>query len=317
MALAKSSLALALIGASVLTGGVAAFSVCSADQPYDDWDRFGHGLGPRALVVPADITLPDTDAGMPFVERPFDIPRSHVSKEDLVELFHDEWSSSTAQAWTTTQIAVSKTAIRVEVSDLTIPLPAETEDGLYLRPLALALRWSWDRFQELAAATRNSWWPCATLIVDRDVPYRVLTQVFWTVGQNEFRARYAARTEGHVVGVERPLLDLWRPGFRVEVTNDGFLVKARGAPIEKLGKDYAALTDAGNRWKAASLENAAEQEALITGEPETRYEDLLRAEAALRAEGAFPKAQWGIDRPMSELERGLLQQLSRPSAADQ
>lgn len=241
----------------------------SEDRPYDDREAFSQRIRPHELIVPDDITLPEVDRGTPLTK----------------------W------AWATVPVAVSKTAVRFDLADLSIPIPA---DGAAPRfePLSHAVLWANERFQERAAETGDVYLSfTAALVVDRDVPYRVLEGVVLAIERGYANLRFVGRHANQLVAWSPPNVAYWTPRFRVAMTDDGFVV-----PDERIGKvhgdwDFAALTDAANRWRAASPRNVSETAALITAAPDVRYRDLLRAEAALRREGTFPDAHWSPRRP--------------------
>lgn len=244
-----------LVFIGVLAAAGVALDLRSRDQAYDDREAFSKRLAAAELARPDDspeITLAETDHGEP----PGALARQRIA---------------------ITRVIVSKTAIRVPLADLTLPLPPDDRE-LLIRPLAHALRWTNERFREVEPDIFASG---VLLTIDRDVPYRIVERVAYTAGQNAMALAFVGRHEGKVVEFTEPQPDHWPVRFRVKLT-------ARS--------DFAALTEEGNRWKAASPENVAEDSALITAEPDVPYQELLRAEAALRVEGTFPSAHWGIDR---------------------
>lgn len=209
----------------------------------------------------------------------------------------------------TVEVSISTTAVRFPLGDLTISLPARDGDLTALRNSVV-----WARDQLLALGRARYGFGVA-FEVDHDVPYGILVKVVRTVAAEADFGRYAVRNGDQVTDLDEPEPDHWPPRFHAKLGASGIVVGGDGMPNETLPNlrghyDFAALTEAGNRWKAAARENVSENGALVTAEAEVPWEDLLRAEEALRVEGTFPQARWGIERRLDPLEQMLLQQLA-------
>jgi len=293
-----------LVAAIVLAGSACAarrFTASRAndDAPFDDEkklrDRAQHP--PLVLVPPKDITLPEVSGGLPLVT------------EDLV-------------------ITVSKTMLALEGQDI-VPVPADFRRGfdakykrtgandLYVQPLALALQWA-SKYPPMVGRPAGM-----TLLVDGAVPYRVLVEILFTLGQNEWTVfHFGAMHAGKLVG----LRDTKPPraggsrsppprsglGLTVLAIPDGFSIKARGgnvAPgcqdtgpgiaIPKTaagGYDYAGLRACVAKLKAVAPEFAAETEVVISANPDTAFNVIVTMMDTLAQGDLFPDVMFGIAR---------------------
>ena len=184
----------------------------TADPMYDEWDALARSLGPRELVVPADIALAESPLGRPVRPRPFDVPSRPLTRDTLGELFGDAtWEPGRGDAWATTQIFVSKTTLQIGLARFELPVPADAREAgfagttkrcgrkdLFVVPLALVLGWANEHWDAIAKArgktlkTRE-----ITLVADRDVPPRILQEIAFTAGQCEVGSiMYAVTTSG-------------------------------------------------------------------------------------------------------------------------
>jgi biopolymer transport protein ExbD len=268
------------------------------DAPYDDEkklrDRALHP--PVAIVAPKDINLPEVSGGVT------------IPPQDLV-------------------LTISKTMLAVEGEDI-VPVPADPRKGfdakykrsgpadLHVRPLAMVMDWAL-RYPPMVGR------PAAmTLLVDRDVPYRLLVEVMFTLGQSEWAVFHlGALHQGKVVGLKDPKVpraSAGRPqaargglGLTVLVVADGFSMKARGGnvapgcqdvgpglaiPKTAAGYDYVALRACAAKLKSAAPEFASEKEVVISASPDIAYGALVTTVDTLQADELFPEVMFGLAR---------------------
>ncbi len=267
------------------------------DPPYDDEKKLRDRAHdpPKAVVPPKDITLPEVSDGVT------------IDPRDLV-------------------LTVSKTMLALEGQDI-VPVPADPRRGfdakhkrsgqndLYVQPLGMALTWA-AKYPPMVGR------PAAmTLLVDRDVPYRLLVEVLFTLGQNEWVVFHlGAMHAGKVVGLKdtkppraagrapAPSPDL---GLTVLVVPDGFSVKARGGnvapgcqdtgpgiaiPKTAAGYDYAGLRACAAKLKAVAPEFASETEVVISANPEMAYGAVVTTMETLEKDDLFPDVMFGVAR---------------------
>ena len=268
------------------------------DAPYDDEkklrDRAQHP--PVAVVLPKDITLPEVSGGAP------------IPPEDLV-------------------LTVSKTMLALEGQDI-VPVPADARRGfdvkykrsgpadLYVQPLGMALTWA-SKYPPMAGR------PAAmTLLVDRDVPHRLLVEVLFTLGQTEWAVFHlGAMHAGKVVGLRdtkpprasgpRSAVVRKGLGLTVLVVPDGFSIKARGGnvapgcqnvgpglaiPKTGAGYDYAGLRACAAELKTVAPEFASETEVVVSANPETAYGAIVSTMETLQEDDLFPDVMFGVAR---------------------
>lgn len=298
VAIVLSVSAIILMGAAVAVRHFARTRAAD-DAPYDDEAKLRERaqLPPLAVVPPKDLTLPEVKAGIP------------LPTQDLV-------------------ITVSKTMLALEGQDI-VPVPADPRRGfdakykrsgptdVYVQPLALALEWArkYPPMVDRPAAM--------TLLVDASIPYRLLVEVLFTLGQNEWSIfHFGAMHEGKVVG----LADAHPPrtghprapaernplALTVLVVPDGFSLKASGgnvAPgcrdtgpgiaIPKTtagGYDYAGLRACAAKLKSASPEFAKETQFVVSASPETPYGAVVTAIETLEEGDLFEDVMFGVAR---------------------
>ena len=268
------------------------------DPPFDDEkklrDRAEHP--PLAVAPPKGITLPEVREGAP------------LPPQDLV-------------------LTVSKTMLALEGEDV-VAVPADPRHGfdakykrsgptdLYVHPLALTLAWA----RHYPSMIHR---PAAmTLLVDRDIPYRLLVEVLFTLGQNEWVTFHlGAMHAGKVVGLKdtkppragtsRPAPSQARLGLTVLIVPDGMSIKARGGnvapgcqdtgpgiaiPKTAAGYDYAGLRACAAKLKTLATEFASETEAVISANPDTPYGAIVTTMDTLQSEALFPDIMFGIAR---------------------
>lgn len=96
------------------------------------------------------------------------------------------------------QVVVSKSRITVDDADV-CPLPSDATHGveaqykksgandLFIVPLANALQVWREKDKQIRAATgKDASYSEAIIVLDKDVPYRLLVEVLFTLGQTEF-----------------------------------------------------------------------------------------------------------------------------------
>lgn len=96
------------------------------------------------------------------------------------------------------QVVVSKSRITVDDKDV-CPLPSDATHGveaqykkggandMYIVPLANALQVWREKDKQIRAATgKDASYSEAIIVLDKDVPYRLLVEVLFTLGQTEF-----------------------------------------------------------------------------------------------------------------------------------
>jgi biopolymer transport protein ExbD len=268
------------------------------DPLYDDEKKLrdrAHGP-PVALVPPKDLTLPEVSGG------------AAIAPEDLV-------------------LTVSKSMLALEGQDV-VPVPADPRRGfdakykrsgqndLYVQPLGMALTWA-RKYPPMVGR------PAAmTLLVDRDVPYRLLVEILFTLGQNEWAVFHiGAMHAGKVVGLK----DTRPPhatgsrasalrhglGLTVLVVPDGFSVKVQGGnvapgcqdvgpglaiPKAAAGYDYAALRACAARLKTVAPEFAKETEVVLSANPDTAFGTIVSTMETLQKDDLFPEIVFGVAR---------------------
>jgi len=297
--------AILLVAAIVIAAGTAlavrhfAASRANDDAPYDDEkklrDRAQHP--PLVLAPPRDITLPEVRVGIP------------LPTEDLV-------------------ITVSKTMLALEGQDI-VPVPADARQGfdakykrsgqadLYVQPLALALQWA-SKYPPMVGRPAGM-----TSLVDAAVPYRLLVEILFTLGQNEWTVFHiGAMHAGKVVGLRdskppraagpRSSVPRGGLGLTVLMVPDGLAIKARGGnvapgcqdtgpglaiPKTTAGAyDYAGLRACAAKLKALSPEFADETELVISANPDIAFGVIVTAIDTLEEGDLFTNVMFGIAR---------------------
>jgi hypothetical protein len=189
-----------------------------ADPVYDDdaalagWaDRLAHP--PSSIEVPMDIALPETSTGRPLREGvPLPVDRS-LNVEDPESPGDAAKGDRFASVATTSELlfTVSKRTVRFEGREV-LPVPADPTRGFDVKykhseadfkllegavaPLAYA--------RERARTLRKKLGQLESrenllVMADRDLPCRLLAEIFFTVGALEFTAHLVGRRAGRVV----------------------------------------------------------------------------------------------------------------------
>jgi biopolymer transport protein ExbD len=235
--LPPESLAWLIAGALVLVaaGAAAAWRITPERDPaYDDATALAGWTArvakpPASVAVPAGIALPETSFGR-IIGRAAPDPRL-VTTSTLV-------------------LAIAKTGVYLEGREL-LSVPADSAFGfdvkfkrsgpsdLFIVPLAAPLAWAREQSRQVELATGQD--PRATpllVLADRDLPYRVITEIVFTAGQSEFGpVGLAGMRDGKVVDLESyvPAAVAKRPDARmpltVLVTGDGFALRAAGGNV--------------------------------------------------------------------------------------
>jgi hypothetical protein len=199
------------------------------DPPYDDRQAFLSRLGsPPSLAV----HLPESTVGTPLEAPP---PGVHGSTAPL------RASSADVVPWYTPSVIVSKTSLRVDLAALGLDVPIDaasfgfearwkrgSRSDFYVVPLGQSLEWVAEQRKPIQRELGGSD-SSLLVIADREVPYRVLTEVLYTAGQSGFGPfRLAARKGGDLVAFTLPTP--WHVGVRlgVLVVDEGFAVQAEG-----------------------------------------------------------------------------------------
>ncbi len=305
----------------------AAVRYVEGDRVHDDDDAFASRLGPRTLSAPPGVRLPESTSGAPFDERPFDAAPTFRALIEGAGKAGVERSEAAPPWWAGSVVTISRTMARFDAADLTVPVPPDAQLGfesrfkresrkdLFVVPLGQSLdsaRWFWKTFASATGRDPDVRW--ATLLVDRDVPYRILKEFFYTSRQTW--------TEGFHLGVSRggrlATIDLlpvpfgapeWEASLptqpsislHVGIAGDGFLVTAFGAqlgqgclgpgrgatiPVRttdgKTEYDYAALTRCVTRLKHQVAEASDERAVDINTGDEIPYHVLVSALDAVR-----------------------------------
>jgi hypothetical protein len=229
------------------------------DPLYNDRMAFLGRLGsPPSLAV----QLPESTVGTPLEAPP---PGARGSMGAALRA-----PSSDVVPWYTPSVIVSKTSLRVDLAALQVDVPSDaasfgfearqkpgSRNDLYVVPLGHALEWVAEQWKPIRLQIDE---PRRGLLViaDREVPYRVLTEVLYTAGQAEFGPVHLAARKGQDL-VAFTLIPPVHVGsvVGVLVVDEGFAVQAEGtvlgpgcgdAPGESIavpkrgtGYDYAGL----------------------------------------------------------------------------
>lgn len=174
------------------------------------------------------------------------------------------------------------------------------KNDLYVNPIA-------------AAAPKGV--PTAAIYFDRDTPYRLFTEVLFTLGQSEI-GHYQLLTTTGALEVDAPKGDYVKRmaephlGLTVIVLTEGISVKTRGGniapgckgpgegiaiPRKSEQQDFGAFTECLARLRAGAPEFANEKDVLITAQPAIPVQQVI-ATIDAAARGTFSVVTFGISR---------------------
>jgi hypothetical protein len=325
----KRAVSLAALVAGGVAGGagvVAWVSHRAGDPVYDDdtalagWaDRLARP--PSSVDVPVDIALPEMSTGRPLRQGvPLPVDRSlHDKEPDGPRDAADDFSFPFVATTSELLLTVSKRTVRLEGRDV-LPVPVDPAGGFDAKykhseaditlldgavaPLVYARERAWTLRKAVGQ------WPASEgllVMADRDLPCRLLTEIFATAGSHQFISHLVGRRAGTVVdmGFAFPTRLDWL--VRIAVLTDTFeleLPHARGVSVEcergtvddrgdgarfitvarrDEGPDFEALSDCARR-----LEKAFPHELVygVTPAPAVSVQILVSTVDALRKNAA-------------------------------
>lgn len=266
----------------------------------------------RAVVV-ACLALWACGGSDPPAHEPAALPAPSASASAT---HADPWTdASLARSNATTpapsagfRLIVSKSALSLPDGTHVIPVPADASHGvdatykrngpndLYIEPVARVFKTQPERD--------------AVLAVDPGVPYRLLVEVIFTLGQNEVGAVHLlVRTATGVASIDPVLPRALAPSttptldLTVIIVGDGISMKGRGgnvAPgckdvgpgITIHGRDLNALATCAQRLKNLTPEFAEEKSVTIAANPDVDFQTIVATMDALRP--MFPNVTFGV-----------------------
>lgn len=312
-------------GVAVGAGALAWAIHRGADPVYDDdtalagWaERLAHP--PSSIALPEEAALPETSTGQPLrrgAPLPIDRSLNVVDRESPSDAAGEDRFSAVAST-SELVLTASKRRLRFEGRDV-LPIPADPTHGFDVKykhdeadlhllegavaPVAYARQRAWDLRKKLGQFEGRE---NLLVMADRELPCRVLAEVFYTVGALSFAAHLVGVRAGKVVDVsvsEQERLDrlvrvtILPQRFELEVPRDGGVIACeRGQVEERDGGDrlatiprhdedydFAALTVC-----ARQIEKAFDHELVYAVAPDAvvSVQSLVSAIDALRQDAA-------------------------------
>jgi len=210
------------------------------------------------------------------------------------------------------RLIVSKSALSLPDGMHIMPVPADASHGvdasykrngpndLYIEPIARVFK---------TQPVRD-----AILAVDPGVPYRLLVEVLFTLGQNEVGAVHLlVRSPTGVATIDAIMPHVLPPtstttprlGLTVIVVGDGIAMKARGGNVAPGCKDVGpglaipardmnALATCAERLKNLKPDFADEKSVVVSANPDIDFQTIVTTMDALRP--TFPDVTFGLSR---------------------
>jgi hypothetical protein len=325
--------ALAIVGTLAAAGLLGWRALADKDRPYDDWQEFGSRM--KAVTAPPDVMLPEVVQGMPIDgPPPFD---EHHAPATFDAIAQSIGGREGYLPWASTVVTVSRHVLHVEPTDLTLTVPEDaplhgfdqrvkrmSRTDLYVVPLGETLMWLREQWRKLAMAAGKDPAEChLTLLADRDVSYRLLTEIMYTAGQSEYSqlhvvGRHAGRlvaVESHPARVVRAPLPRAKPRLSLNVVavKEGFVVSAFGQrvgegcngtgtgvaiPAHGTTYDYGALVACAKRLADQSGDDPENRTATLSAAADVSNEVVLETASALEQNDGHPwfDIEFGVPR---------------------